>query len=115
MKANFATGNLGGDRRGESAFKRDRGACAITLLSCLIAGAFTAATSAADAARSERVDAQSGWIMVQQGRSAVGAVKFTSATTPLVTSMQRPPVGCDPAFSRAADPGRAHIFGRCVS
>ena len=26
-----------------------------------------------------------------------------------------PPVGCDPAFSRVADPARAHIFGRCIS
>jgi hypothetical protein len=29
--------------------------------------------------------------------------------------MRRPPVGCDPAFSRAADPARAHVFGRCLS
>jgi hypothetical protein len=113
MKANFATGNLA-DRGGELLSSATKSAVAITLLSCLIAGAFTAATSAADAARSERVDAQS-VNRANKGDRLPAPSKFTSATTPLVTSMQRPPVGCDPAFSRAADPGRAHIFGRCVS
>ncbi len=44
------------------------------------------------------------------------ALKLTpDISLPLVSTLPRPPVGCDPAFSRAADPARAHIFGRCMS
>jgi hypothetical protein len=32
-----------------------------------------------------------------------------------VTTLSRPPIGCESAFSRAADPKRSHIFGRCIS
>jgi hypothetical protein len=39
----------------------------------------------------------------------------TSKASPVVTTLSRPPVGCEPAFSRAADPKRSHIFGRCIS
>ncbi|MGA7431237.1 MAG: hypothetical protein WBW35_12470 [Xanthobacteraceae bacterium] len=30
------------------------------------------------------------------------------------TSLQRPPLGCDPAFSPVADPMRATIYKRCT-
>jgi hypothetical protein len=44
------------------------------------------------------------------------ALKHTSTvSSPVVTTLSRPPIGCEPAFSRAADPKRAHIFGRCIS
>jgi hypothetical protein len=36
-------------------------------------------------------------------------------STSAVTTLPRPPVGCESAFSRTADPARAHIFGRCIS
>jgi hypothetical protein len=36
-------------------------------------------------------------------------------STSAVTTLPRPPVGCESAFSPTADPARAHIFGRCVS
>ena len=32
-----------------------------------------------------------------------------------VTRLSRPPIGCESAFSRVADPKRSHIFGRCIS
>ena len=32
----------------------------------------------------------------------------------LKTSLQRPPLGCDPAFSPVADPTRATIYRRCT-
>jgi hypothetical protein len=35
--------------------------------------------------------------------------------SPVVTTLSRPPIGCDPAFSRVADPKRSHVFGRCIS
>ena len=42
--------------------------------------------------------------------------KHTSkAPPPVVTTLSRPPIGCESAFSRAADPKRSHIFGRCIS
>jgi len=44
------------------------------------------------------------------------AFKRTSTTSsPAVSTLPRPPIGCEPAFSRNADPARAHIFGRCIS
>ena len=42
---------------------------------------------------------------VQQRLTPAGAVK---------TSLQRPPLGCDGAFSPVADPGRAGIYKRCT-
>jgi hypothetical protein len=41
--------------------------------------------------------------------------KQTSKLSPAVTTLAKPLVGCEPAFSRVVDPDRAHIFGRCVS
>ncbi len=35
------------------------------------------------------------------------------ATTP--PSPERPPLGCDPAFSPIVAPGLAHIFNRCLT
>jgi len=34
---------------------------------------------------------------------------------PVVITLSRPPIGCEPAFSRVADPKRSHVFGRCLS
>jgi hypothetical protein len=39
----------------------------------------------------------------------------TSKASPIVTTLSRPPIGCESAFSLAADPKRSHIFGRCIS
>jgi hypothetical protein len=114
MKANFSTAWIGPHRASLLSFA-PKAAIAIPLLACLIAGAFTAATSTADAARSERADTQSVNRSTKGDRLAL-PTKFSAATpSSLVTNMRRPPVGCDPAFSRAADPARAHVFGRCLS
>jgi hypothetical protein len=114
MKANFRTARIARPRSNLLSFA-PKAAVAIPLLSCLIAGAFTAATSTADAARSERAEAQSVNRTTKCDRLPLSP-KLTAATpSSLVTSMRRPPIGCDPAFSRAADPARAHVFGRCLS
>jgi hypothetical protein len=42
---------------------------------------------------------------VQQRLAPLGAMK---------TSLQRPPLGCDGAFSPVADPARAGIYKRCT-
>ena len=92
-----------------------KNAVAIAVVSCLIAGGFTAAVSTAGAARS----AQPGTVSVNRtnkGDRLPGGVtlKHTPAlSSPAVSAA--PPIGCDPAFSRAAEPGRAHIFGRCIT
>ena len=43
--------------------------------------------------------------------------KATPASAPRQSSMStgRRPIGCDPAFSPLAEPGRKQFFGRCVS
>ena len=44
------------------------------------------------------------------------APRHTSTLSPAaVTTLSRPPIGCESAFSRVADPKRSHIFGRCIS
>jgi hypothetical protein len=114
MKANFSTARIGPHRANLLLFA-PKAAIAIPLLACLIAGAFAVATSTADAARSERADAQSVNRTTKGDRLPLQAKVSAAAPSSLVTNMRRPPVGCDPAFSRAADPARAHVFGRCLS
>jgi hypothetical protein len=42
--------------------------------------------------------------------------RHTSTLLPAaVTTLSRPPIGCESAFSRVADPKRSHVFGRCIS
>jgi len=43
--------------------------------------------------------------------------KATPASAPRQSNMSvgRRPVGCEPAFSPLAEPGRKQFFGRCVS
>jgi hypothetical protein len=113
MRAIFATGRIAPRR---SSLLPYAPVLAVALLVCFIAGAFAAATSNADAARSERANAQS-VDRTHKGDRLPLTAKVTSAATssPLVTDMRRAPIGCDPAFSRNADPARGHIFGRCLS
>jgi hypothetical protein len=40
---------------------------------------------------------------------------ISKMSLPAVTTLAKPPVGCEPAFSRIVDPDRAHVFGRCIS
>jgi hypothetical protein len=114
MRAIFAAGRIG-PRRSSLLRCAPKHVLAVALLGCFIAGAFAAATSNADAAKSERAAVQSVDRTNKDDRLPL-TTKVTSATSsPLVTSMRRAPIGCDPAFSRNADPARGHIFGRCLS
>jgi hypothetical protein len=76
---------------------------------------FAAAVTGAGAALSTQHD------IVSVDRTHKGdrlplAPRYTSTvSSPVVTTLLRPPIGCEPAFSRAADPKRSHIFGRCIS
>jgi hypothetical protein len=92
-----------------------RSIAAIGVVSCLATAGLTAAVHGAGAAVGTRSD------IVPVDRTHKGdrlplATKQTQTfQSPVVTSLSRPPIGCEPAFSRAADPKRSHIFGRCIS
>jgi hypothetical protein len=89
------------------------------LIFCSIGGCILGATNGADAAtrtaqteitavnRTNKGDQLTPALIhqVQQRLAPAGAVK---------TSLQRPPLGCDGAFSPVADPARAGIYKRCT-
>jgi hypothetical protein len=87
----------------------------IGVVSCLAVTGLAAAVHGAGAT----IRTQSGIVSVDhthKGDRLPLASKHTStAPSPVVTTLSRPPIGCDPAFSRVADPKRSHIFGRCIS
>jgi hypothetical protein len=91
-------------------------AAAVATVSCLLSGSFVVAVVRySGAATSE----QTGHVSVNRtnkGDRLRGGV--TLRRTPALSSpavLAAPPIECDPAFSRAAEPRRAHIFGRCIT
>jgi hypothetical protein len=87
----------------------------IGVAGCLALTGLAAAVHGAGAA----ISTQSDVVLVDhthKGDRLPPASKQTSpVSSPVVTTLSRPPIGCDPAFSRVADPKRSHIFGRCIS
>ena len=86
----------------------------IGVVGCLAVTGFAAAVTGAGSALNTRSD------IVSVDRTHKGdrlplALHTSTVSSPVVTTLSRPPIGCEPAFSRAADPKRAHIFGRCIS
>ena len=87
----------------------------IGVVGCLAAAGLATAVSGAGASFGTQAD------VVSVERSHKGdrlqlAPKHTSTVPlPVVTTLSRPPIGCEPAFSRVADPKRSHVFGRCIS
>jgi hypothetical protein len=90
-------------------------AVAIAALGCLIAGGFTAAASTGGAAKSQEPGTVSVNRINKGDRLQLTLKRTSTVSSPLVSTLPRPPVGCDPAFSRTVEPARAHIFGRCIS
>ncbi len=89
---------------------------AIGVVSFLAVGGFTVAVTGAGAALSAQTPAAITVNHAAKGDRLPVAIKRAPAvTSPAVTTLSRPPIGCDPAFSRTAEPERAHIFGRCIS
>ena len=85
----------------------------VGVVGCL-AVTFAAAVSGAGVAFSTQAD------IVAVDRTHKGnrlplAPKHSTVSSPVLTKLPRPPIGCEPAFSRVADPKRSHIFGRCIS
>jgi hypothetical protein len=83
------------------------GCLAVTGLATAVSGAGASLGAHADVVSVERS---------HKGDRLQLAPKHTSTVpSPVVTTLSRPPIGCEPAFSRVADPKRSHIFGRCIS
>jgi hypothetical protein len=88
-----------------------KGAIAVAIAVGLIAGAFPAVVSNPGFAKT----AQGNVLVIPTNKGDRLPLKPISAASLPGGAKAQPPVGCDPAFSRAADPARAHIFGRCIS
>ncbi len=91
-------------------------AAAVATVGCLLSGSFVAAAvSYSGAAKSE----QTGGVSVNRTNkgdrlpSGVTLRHTPTLSSPAVSAA--PPIGCDRAFSRVAEPRRAHIFGRCIT
>ena len=87
----------------------------ISMVSCLAIGGLATAVHGAGAAVSTRSDILSVDHTHKGDRLPLAAKPTQAIKAQVVTTLPRPPVGCEPAFSRAADPRRSHIFGRCIS
>jgi hypothetical protein len=83
----------------------------LSVVGCLAVTGLAAAVHGAGAA----AGAPSNIVSVDHTRKGDRLPVASTVSSPMVTTLSRPPIGCDPAFSRAADPKRSHIFGRCIS
>ena len=91
-------------------------AAAVATVGCFLSGSFVAAAvSYSGAATSE----QTGNVSVNRtnkgDRLPGGAILKHTPPLSSPAASTAPPIGCDPAFSRVAEPRRAHIFGRCIT
>ena len=87
----------------------------IGVVGCLAVTGLAAAVSGAGAALSTQAEIVSVDRTHKGNRLPLVPKQTSTVSSPVVTTLSRPPIGCEPAFSRAADPKRAHIFGRCIS
>jgi hypothetical protein len=92
-----------------------RNVAVIGVVSCLAAVAFAAAVTGAGPALSTQINIVSVDHTHKGDRLPLVPKHASKASSPVVTTLSRPPIGCESAFSRAADPRRSHIFGRCIS
>ena len=92
-----------------------RNVVVIGVISCLAVVGFAAAVTGAGAALRTQVDIVSVDHTHKGDRLPLVPKHTSKASSPVVTTLSRPPIGCELAFSRAADPKRSHIFGRCIS
>jgi hypothetical protein len=85
------------------------------LVCCLAAAGFALAMTGAGIALSAQPEPISVDRTHKGDRSSLSPKPISNVSSPVVTTLARPPVGCESAFSRTVDPERAHIFGRCIS
>ena len=87
----------------------------IGVVSCLAVVGFAAAVTGAGPALSTQINIVSVDHTHKGDRLPLVPKHTSKASSPVVTTLSRPPIGCESAFSLAADPKRSHIFGRCIS
>ena len=92
-----------------------RNIAVIGVVSCLAVLGFVAAVTGAGPALSIQINIVSVDHTHKGDRLPLVPRHASKAPSPVVTTLSRPPIGCESAFSRAADPKRSHIFGRCIS
>jgi hypothetical protein len=90
-----------------------RNAAVIGVVSCLAVVGFAAAVTGP--ALSTQINIVSVDHTHKGDRLPLVPKHASKASSPVVTTLSRPPIGCESAFSRAADPKRSHMFGRCIS
>jgi hypothetical protein len=90
------------------------------LVFCSIGACIAGAASAPAAAARSRQPEIAGINRVNKGdRLTVSLIPQAQRKSPppadsMKTSLRRPPLGCDPAFSPVADPTRAGVYKRCA-
>jgi hypothetical protein len=87
----------------------------VGVVSCLTVTGFAAAMHGAGVASSIQTDIVSMAHTHKGDRLPLVPKNIPTVPSPVVTTLSRPPIGCEPAFSRVADPKRSYIFGRCIS
>jgi hypothetical protein len=87
----------------------------IGVIGCLAVTGFAAAVGGTGAAPSTQADIVSVDRILKGDRLPLVLKRTSNLTPPVVTTLSRPPIACEPAFSLVADPKRSHIFGRCIS
>jgi hypothetical protein len=85
------------------------------LVWCLAAAGFALALTGAGIALSAQPETISVDRTHKGDRALLSPKPTLKVPSAVVTTLPRPPVGCESAFSRTVDPERAHIFGRCIS
>ena len=89
--------------------------CSGGVVSCLAVTGFAAAVHGAGVASSIQFDIVSADHAHKGDRLQLAPKNISTVSSPVVITLSRPPIGCEPAFSRVADPKRSHTFGRCIS
>jgi hypothetical protein len=92
-----------------------RSAVITGLVCCLAAAGFALAMTGTGPALSAQPETISVDRTHKGDRALLSPKPTLKVPSAVVTTLPRPPVGCESAFSRTVDPERAHIFGRCIS
>jgi hypothetical protein len=87
----------------------------IGVIACFTVTSFAAVVGGAGVALSTQADVVSVDRTHKGDRSRMAPKPTSAFSSPFVITMPRPPIGCESAFSGAADPKRSHVFGRCIS
>jgi hypothetical protein len=93
------------------------GACIVGATNAPGASVRSASIEVADVNRINKGDLLTDAAIDQVRQSQVQQGQMQQRLSPagsLKTSLQRPPLGCDPAFSPVADPARAAVYKRCT-